>query len=117
MRLGRLQHSVLYLLAERGPFYRGCGWSWSSYAGTGRILDSLLRHQLAEAHDQPVTAPQPGPRHARPQIRRVYTLTRAGKAYLVGELEADLDRLDPDDTMAIRISRRLAMIENAEVTA
>lgn len=116
MRLGRLQNSVLYLLAERGPFYRGCGWSWSTYAGTERILDSLLKHQLAGASEQQVTAPGSA-RHAKPHTRRVYTLTGAGRAHLIREAERDLARLDPADTMAVRISRRLEAMQKAEVLA
>jgi hypothetical protein len=112
--LGRIQQAALVVLAERGAtYYRGCGWSWSTYTSTERLYESMLKHHVVSVSIVPGT----GPRHASGRAgKRIYTLTAAGQAYLLRELERDLERELSDSTRA-RMTARLEAVKRAEVPA
>ncbi len=40
---GSTQESVLKALREHGCWYVGCGWTWTTYSQTQKIMDSLVR--------------------------------------------------------------------------
>lgn len=45
--LGDKQISVLRSLYERNGWSSGCGWIWDTVSGTVRILDALVKRELA----------------------------------------------------------------------
>lgn len=45
-RLGSRQRRVLSLLEEKGQYYKGCSWKYSSHSETVEILDSLVLRNL-----------------------------------------------------------------------
>lgn len=48
--LGKDQESILDCLREHngGVWYGGCGWVWSTYSATVRLLESLVKRGLVE---------------------------------------------------------------------
>jgi hypothetical protein len=44
--LGEIQLSILKSLEDRGPWHEWCGWTWTNYSGTVRILNSLVKRGL-----------------------------------------------------------------------
>jgi hypothetical protein len=45
--LGVNQAGVLRALVQHHAYFGGCGWTWSTYSQTIRILDSLVARGLA----------------------------------------------------------------------
>jgi hypothetical protein len=47
MKLGRTQQIILNRVSK-DSFHNGCGWIWTNYSSTVKILESLVKHGLVE---------------------------------------------------------------------
>lgn len=72
-KLGSVQRDVLDSMQRHGAWHANCGWIWSTYSGTVRVMESLVRAgYVARVEEKP---PRGG-------TRNVYHLTDRGRAAL-----------------------------------
>ena len=92
-RLGVTQARVLEALAmHHGRYYRGCGWAWSTYAQTEKLLNSMTKHGLVAVVKEPTVA-------LRGHVaghKSVWQLTEAGRMLILDRLTRQWAQLDSE---------------------
>jgi hypothetical protein len=69
-QLGKTQASVLAALKRHGGgWYDGCGWVWSNYSETTRLMESLVKRGLVAKSEIEVGGHFGGPKFNRAMYR------------------------------------------------